>query len=81
MSEREVRRKKRKKKAQIKPLQRDRDLNPRTLPPEPSVLSIRPRRPALIFGMLSASLIQVLAGRTDPKFEGSNTSNRRPSTF
>ena len=29
-----------------KTLHRDRDLNPRTLSPEPSVLSIRPRRPA-----------------------------------
>ena len=29
-----------------KPLRPDRDLNPQTLSPEPSVLSIRPRRPA-----------------------------------
>ena len=43
--EREVRRKK-KKKAQKIPLRRDQDLNPRTLSPEPGVLSIRPRRPA-----------------------------------
>ena len=34
-------------KAQKKPLRRDWDLNPRTLSPEPSVLSIMPRRPAL----------------------------------
>ena len=46
--EREVRRKRKKKKAQKKPLRRDRDLNPQTLSPEPSVLSIRPRRPALV---------------------------------
>ena len=32
-------------KAQKKPLHRDWDLNPRTLSPEPSVLSVRPRRP------------------------------------
>ena len=29
-----------------KPLRIDRDLNPRTLSPEPSMLSIRPRRPS-----------------------------------
>ena len=46
MSEIEVRRKM-KKKAQKKPLCRDWDLNPQTLSPEPSVLSIRPRRPAI----------------------------------
>ena len=40
--EKEIRRKKPRK----KPLRRDRDLNPRTLSPEPSVLSTRPRRPA-----------------------------------
>ena len=45
--DREVRRKKKKKKAQKKTLRRDRDLNPRTLSPEPSMLSIRPQRPAL----------------------------------
>ena len=44
--QREVRRKK-KKKAQKKSLHHDRDLNPQTLSPEPSVLSIRPRRPTL----------------------------------
>ena len=37
----------RRKKPREKPLRCDRDLNPRTMPPEPSVLSIRPRRPAL----------------------------------
>ena len=42
------RKKKKKKKAQKKPLRRDQDLKPQTLSPEPSVLSIRPRRPALI---------------------------------
>ena len=47
--EREVRRKKKKKKAQKKPLHCDQDLNPRTLTPELSVLSIRPWRPAQIF--------------------------------
>ena len=35
------------KRPEKKPLRRDRDLNPRTLSPEPRVLSIRPRRPAL----------------------------------
>ena len=35
-----------KKKAHKKLLRRDQDLNPRTLSPEPSVLSIRPWRPA-----------------------------------
>ena len=44
--QREVRRKKEKKKAQKKPVRRDRDLNPWTLTPEPSVLSVRPRHPA-----------------------------------
>ena len=33
---------KKKKKAQKKPLRHDRDLNPRNLSPEPSMLSIRP---------------------------------------
>ena len=36
----------RRKKPRKKPLRRDWDLNPWTLSPEPSVLSIRPRRPA-----------------------------------
>ena len=36
----------RRKKPRKKPLRRDQDLNPRTLSPEPSVLSIRPRPPA-----------------------------------
>ena len=36
----------RRKSPEKKPLRRDRDLNPLTLSPEPSVLSIRPRRPA-----------------------------------
>ena len=36
----------RRKKPGKKPLRRDRDLNPWTLSPEPSVLSIRPRRSA-----------------------------------
>ena len=44
--EREVRRKKKKKKAQKKPPHRERDLNPRTLSPEPSVPSVRPQHPA-----------------------------------
>ena len=34
------------KKPRIKPLCLDRDLNPQTLSPEPSMLSIRPRHPA-----------------------------------
>ena len=45
----------RRKKAQKKPLRRDQDLNPQTLSPEPSVLSIRPRRPA-IFKVLMGNL-------------------------
>ena len=51
MSERERGKKKegRRKKPRKKPLHHDWDLNPRTLSPEPSVLSIRPRRPALAF--------------------------------
>ena len=40
-------------KKQKKPLRRNWDLNPRTLSPEPSVLSIRPRRPTLFFSELS----------------------------
>ena len=36
----------RKKSPEKKPLRRDWDLNPRTLSPEPSVLSIRPWHPA-----------------------------------
>ena len=35
------------KKPRKKPLHRDRDLNPRTLSPDPSVLSVRPRRPTM----------------------------------
>ena len=55
--EREVRRKKkRKKKPRKKPLRRDWDLNPRTLSPEPSVLSIRPRRPAHVMQFLMGTL-------------------------
>ena len=50
--QREVRRKKKKKKAQKKPLRHDRDLNPRTLSPEPSALSTRPQCPALRFPKL-----------------------------
>ena len=36
----------RKKAPKKNPLRRDWDLNPRTLSPEPSELSVRPRRPA-----------------------------------
>ena len=47
MSERERKgESKKKKKAQKKPLRCDRDLNPWTQSPEPSMLSIRPRHPA-----------------------------------
>ena len=50
MSERERGKKKEEeeKSPEKKTLRRDRDLNPQTLPPEPSMLSIRPRRPALL---------------------------------
>ena len=44
--EREVRRKNKKKKAQKKTLRRDQDLNPQTLSPVPTMLSVRPQRPA-----------------------------------
>ena len=44
--ERERGKKKEEEKAQKKPLRHDRDSNPQTMSPEPSVLSIRPWRPA-----------------------------------
>ena len=62
--EREVRRKK-KKKAQKKPLRHDRDLNPWTLSPEPSMLSIRPRRPAQASYIGNACTIKSM----EPKLE------------
>ena len=48
------------KKPRKKPLRRDRDLNPRTLSPEPSMLTIRPRHPALLLiPNLSTKLVRV----------------------
>ena len=44
--QRERGKKKEEEKSPEKPLRRDWDFNPRTLSPEPSVLSIRPQRPA-----------------------------------